>query len=42
MLVDSTILLGKEFPIFIKDGKNEHKYAMTVDDAVKILYDGLW
>ena len=42
MLVDSAILLGKEFHIFIEDGKNECKYALTVDDSCKNLIDGLW
>ena len=37
MLVDSTILFGKEFHIFIEKGKNEYKNALTVDDGCKNL-----
>ena len=33
MLVESTILFGKQFHIFIEEGKNECKYALNVDDA---------
>ena len=35
MLVESTILCGKQFQIFIEEGKNEYKYALTVDDGCK-------
>ena len=37
MLVESTILFGKQFHIFIEEGKNECKYELTVDDDCKNL-----
>ena len=37
VLVDSTILFGKKFHIFIEEGKNEYKYVLTVDDGCKNL-----
>ena len=32
ILLEST---GKQFHIFIEEGKNEYKYALTVDDGCK-------
>ena len=42
MLVDSTILFGKKFHIFIEQGKNECEYVLTVMMAAKTFYDGIW
>ena len=35
--IDSTMLFGKKFHVFIEEGKNECKYASTVDDGCKNL-----
>ena len=37
MLVESTIFCGKQFHVFIEEGKNGYKYALTVDDGCKNL-----
>ena len=37
MLVDSIVLFGKEFHIFIAEGKNEFKYGFIVVGGCKNL-----